>query len=130
MVTWFAGLFYLFRLFVYHVENTEQKHTIEIFRTMEYKLYYYITWPSMLGTITFGTLLIFSSGHNITDGWLSLKLLLVSILVLYHFFIGYVLKRFRKDDYFLSSTQCRIANEFPTLILISVILIAVYKHVF
>lgn len=130
MVTWFAGLFYIFRLFVYHVENSNQSHTVKTFKIMEYKLYYYITWPGMISTLVFGSLLVYSSAHKLTATWLLVKLGLVTLLVFYHLFVGYVLKRFKEDDLFLTSKQCRFANEFPTIILVSVIFIAVYRHIF
>lgn len=130
MVTWFAGLFYMFRLFVYHVENAEKNDCTHMLKTMERKLYYYITWPGMVATILCGFALIHFAGVKFTATWLIIKLSLILALVLYHLYVGYTLKRFKKDDLFLTSKQCRIRNEFPTLILVAVIVVAVYRHFF
>lgn len=127
MVAWFAGLFYMFRLFVYHVENKEKPDATSMLKTMERKLYYYITTPSMLATVAFGTLLLGHTPHNLKLPWMHIKLTLILLLIGYHLFIGYSLKRFKKDDIFLSSKQCRILNELPTLFLIGVIFVAVFK---
>lgn len=127
MVTWFAGLFYMFRLFVYHVENAQKKDSVEMLKVMEHKLYYYITFPAMVSTVIFGSLLLSVTTYNLAMTWFHIKATLLIGLILYHFYIGKTLKRFKSDDLFLTSKQCRMLNEFPTLFLISIICVAVYR---
>ncbi len=128
LIAWFAGLFYMFRLYVYHVENTDKPDFIGVIKVMEHKLYYYITVPAMVLTISFGSLLLYFSSTNITDLWILKKLTFVALLVGYNLYIGHTLKRFKKDDIFLTSKQCRIINEVPTIMLISIIFIAVFRY--
>lgn len=128
MVVWFAGLFYMFRLFVYHRENFDKPDSVKMLKVMEYKLYYYITWPGMVGTVIFGSFLFINSTNEFSDLWIILKFSLIGVLISYHLYIGYTRKRFHKDDMFLTSKQCRIWNEAPTLLLVSIIFIAVYRH--
>ncbi len=128
MVAWFAGLFYMFRLFVYHVENANSPDSVKMLKIMEHKLYNYITTPAMVSTIFFGILLTYQVPDFIGQFWFQLKLMLLIVLVIYHFYISYTLKRFKRDDLFLSSKQCRMLNEAPTLLLVGIILCAVYKY--
>lgn len=128
MVAWFAGLFYMFRLFVYHVESKTSSDRTTLLKTMEYRLFYYITTPAMIGTILFGTLLFIKSGVELFDQWFITKLIFVLLLVIYQFYIFYTLKRFAKDDLFLTSKQCRIINEVPTIFLFFIIFNAVYRY--
>jgi len=127
MVTWFAGLFYMFRLFVYHVENADKKDVTDVLKTMEHKLYYYITTPSMVAIVIFGSGLLMVTSYNMTQTWFAIKFVMILALIGYHFYIGHTLKRFKKDDLFLSSKQCRMLNEFPTLFLIGIIAVAVCR---
>jgi putative membrane protein len=127
MVAWFAGLFYMFRLFVYHVENKEKSDVVRVLKIMERKLYYYITFPAMVATIIFGILLLSNSTHNLRMLWFSIKSILLLLLIFYHFYIGYTLNRFKKNDYFLTSKQCRLFNEIPTIFLIGIIFVAVFR---
>ena len=129
MVTWFAGLFYMFRLYVYHVENKDKPDAINMLKVMERKLYYYITTPGMVLTLIFGTLLIFEVPNYATQLWFKVKILMIFLLAGYHHYIGYTLKRFKNDDIYLTSKQCRMLNEFPTLFLIGIIFSAVYKYI-
>lgn len=130
MVAWFAGLFYMFRLFVYHVENSDKPDATRMLKTMERKLYYYITYPAMVATFVFGSFLLMATKYNMSQMWFIIKFMLLVGLVIYHHFIGYTLKRFKKDELFLSSKQCRFLNEVPTLFLIGIIFIAVYRTTF
>tara|TARA_A100001015_G_scaffold27139_2_gene30271 strand:- start:3414 stop:3791 length:378 start_codon:yes stop_codon:yes gene_type:complete len=122
-----AGLLYLPRIFVYHSEATfvEQKN---IFKIMERKLYNYIMMPAMLLSWVFGILLIHTLGFSIfSEFWMQLKTLLVSILTIYHFLLGKYLNEFASDVNQKSSKFYRIINEVPTLILIVVIFVVVFK---
>lgn len=127
MVTWFAGLFYMFRLFVYHTENKEKTDVTDVLKVMERKLYYYITTPGMVATVIFGLILLMATSYNMSQKWFMLKFAQILCLIAYHFYVGYTLKRFQKDDVFLTSKQCRIRNEVPTLFLIGIIFVAVYR---
>jgi len=128
MVTWFAGLFYLPRLFVYH---TMAKDPIsnERFKIMERKLYYGIMAPGAVITVAFGITLIFINGWATyaNTGWMHTKLALIIILIGYHLYCGRLLKAFKEDRNQHSHVFYRWFNEFPVLILISVIILAVTK---
>ena len=127
VISWMAGLLYLPRIFVYHSEASfvEQKN---IFKIMERKLYNYIMMPAMLLSWVFGILLIHTLGFSIfSEFWMQLKTLLVSILTIYHFLLGKYLNEFASDDNQKSSKFYRIINEVPTLILIVVIFVVVFK---
>ena len=127
VISWMAGLLYLPRIFVYHSEASfvEQKN---IFKIMERKLYNYIMMPAMLLSWVFGILLIHTLGFSIfSEFWMQLKTLLVSILTIYHFLLGKYLNDFASDDNQKSSKFYRIINEVPTLILIVVIFVVVFK---
>ncbi len=125
MVTWFAGLFYLPRLFVYHA-MAEDRTGIERFKIMERKLYYGIMTPGAVLTILLGLLLWL--GYGIAGTWLYLKLALVAILVVYHLYCGKLLTDFRHDRNRHSHVFYRWLNEFPVLILIPVVILAVFKQ--
>ena len=127
VISWMAGLLYLPRIFVYHSEASfvEQKN---IFKIMERRLYNYIMMPAMLLSWVFGILLIHTLGFNIfSEFWMQLKTFLVSILTIYHFLLGKYLNDFASDDNQKSSKFYRIINEVPTLILIVVIFVVVFK---
>ena len=124
MVTWFAGLFYLPRLFVYHSMTTDMPG-IERFKIMERKLYYGIMTPGAVLTIIFGLWLWL--GYGITGGWLHAKVALVGLLVLYHLYCGKLLKDFKNDRNRHSHIFYRWLNEAPVIILIAVILLVELK---
>ncbi len=124
MVTWFAGLFYLPRLFVYHAMSDDAA-SIARFKIMERKLYYGIMTPGAVLTIIFGLWLWL--GYGITGGWLFAKLALVVLLVLYHLYCGQLLADFKHDRNQHSHTYYRWFNEVPVLILIAVILLVEVK---
>ena len=128
MVVWFAGLFYMFRLFVYHVENKDKPDATNMLKTMERKLFYYITTPGMIATLIFGFGLLLNSKHNIKLPWMHIKLSLIFLMVIYHLFIVITLNRFKQDEIFLSSKQCRFLNEVPTLFLLGIVFIAVFRN--
>jgi len=124
MVTWFAGLFYLPRLFVYHA-MTEEAAGRERFKIMERKLYYGIMTPGGVLTVVFGLWLWL--GYGIAGPWLHAKLALVAVLVAYHLWCGKLVDDFRNDRNRRSHVWFRWFNEFPVLILIGAVLLVVFK---
>ncbi len=126
MVTWFAGLFYLPRLFVYHSTTTDTAG-IERFKIMERKLFYGIMIPGAILTLIFGVWLWLGYGFN--GIWLHVKLTLVLILIAYHIYCGKLLLDFKHDRNRHSHIFYRWLNEFPVLILIAVVILAVVKPV-
>ena len=130
VISWMAGLLYLPRIFVYHVENKGSSETCEIFKVMERKLYNYIMMPAMILSWIFGLLLIGSIGFDqIANKWLQIKLFLVIVLTAYHFFLGVCLKKFNLDLNTYSSRFYRIFNEVPTILLILIVFIVVFKPI-
>ena len=121
MVAWFAGLFYLFRILVYHVENRDKPEVTAVLKTMARKLYRIITLPAMIATCVFGLTMIALNPALLKSGWLHVKLMLVLGLAGYTLFTGYARRRFEADDLFLTSKQCRLWNEAPTLFLVIII---------
>ncbi len=130
VISWMAGLLYLPRIFVYHTENNLDKNISEVFKTMERKLYFYIMSPAMILSWIFGLLLIGSIGFDqLSTHWLKAKLILVTILTIYHFYLGSCLKNFKLDINTKSSRFFRIFNEVPTILLILIIFIVVFKPI-
>ena len=130
VISWMAGLLYLPRIFVYHVENLEDKNTSSVFKTMERKLYFYIMTPAMILTWVFGLILISSLGFEVFSAtWIKLKLLLVILLTLYHFYLSKLLSNFNLDQNTKSSKFFRIINEVPTILLILIVFIVVFKPI-
>lgn len=125
MVTWFAGLFYLPRLFVYHAMSTDQP-SIDRFKIMERKLYFGITMPGMLLTVLFGIGLLMT-GDYLSQLWLQIKLALIAVLVIYHFHCGKLVADFKHNRNTRSHVFYRWYNEFPVLILIAIIFLAVFR---
>lgn len=126
MVTWFAGLFYLPRLYVYHA-LAEDTLSRERFKIMERKLYLGITTPGAALTLIFGVWLWL--GYGYTGLWLNIKLVLVALLVGYHVWCGKLMRDFRNDRNRHGHVFYRWFNEFPVLILVGVILLAVFRPV-
>jgi len=124
MVTWFAGLFYLPRLFVYHADTQDEAGRAR-FKIMERKLYFGIMTPGALLTIAFGMWLWL--GYGISGGWLHAKLLLVVVLIGYHLWCGKLVADFKFDRNQRSHAWYRWFNEFPVLILIAVVILVVVK---
>ncbi|WNO09602.1 protoporphyrinogen oxidase HemJ [Teredinibacter sp. KSP-S5-2] len=130
VVSWFAMLFYLPRLFVYHaMTETTDTQGRERFKVMEYKLYKYIGTPAMIATLIlgFGTA-AFSWEYYSSSTWFWLKIVLVILLVIYHHLCGYHVKLFRDDDNVKNHVYFRWFNEFPTILLIAVTLLVVLKR--
>jgi len=124
MVTWFAGLFYLPRLFVYHAMASDAV-SVERFKLMERKLYYGIMTPGAVLTVVFGGWLWL--GYGIGGGWLHAKLALVAILIGYHLYCGRLLRDFRADRNRHGHVFYRWLNEFPVVILVGVVILVVVK---
>lgn len=124
MVTWFAGLFYLPRLFVYHAMTTDTT-SAERFKIMERKLYYGIMTPGAVLTVAFGLWLWLGYGYS--GGWLHAKLALVAILIAFHIYCNALLIAFKHDRNRHSHVFYRWINELPTIILIAVVILAVVK---
>ena len=115
MVCWFAGIFYLPRLFVYHAACSDEPGRAR-FKIMERKLYRGITTPSMIAT----------EGY-FSQGWLHAKLVLVALLIAYHFYCGHLVKVFRNDQNTRSHVFYRWFNELPVFVLFAVVILAVVK---
>lgn len=127
MVAWFAGLFYLPRLFVYHAD-TRDKLSIERFKIMERRLYYGITWPAALLTTGLGLALIsYNWQYYLKAGWMHAKLSLVVLLWLYHLFCGHFVKQFAQEKSLRSAKFYRIFNELPVLFLLGIVFLVVLK---
>ncbi len=127
VISWMAGLLYLPRIFVYHsVADHESQKTV--FKTMERKLYNYIMMPAMLLSWLFGILLIHSLGFGVfSELWMQIKIFAVVILTYYHFTLGKYLNDFASDNNQKTSKFFRIYNEIPTIILIVVIFVVIFK---
>ena len=127
VVTWFAGLFYLPRLFVYHA-LTDDKVGADRFKIMERKLYRGIMWPSMILTVTFGSWMLATNwAFYRTQGWLHLKLALVALLIAYHLACGHFVRAFRDDRNVRSHVFFRIFNELPVVGLIAIVILVIVR---
>tara|TARA_Y100000768_G_scaffold321264_1_gene257225 strand:- start:1086 stop:1520 length:435 start_codon:yes stop_codon:yes gene_type:complete len=128
VISWMAGLLYLPRIFVYHAETKENVGQSETFKLMEKRLYFYIMNPAMILSWIFGILLIHSQGIISLDFlWMRIKLGLVIILTAYHFYLLAVLKDFQANNNTKSSKFFRIINEVPTILLIIIIFVVIFK---
>lgn len=125
VISWFAGLLYLPRIFVYHSQVAVNSETDKIFQTMERKLFYYIMYPAMTLTIAFGLYLANEMGFGFV--WLHIKITLVAILVFYHHFLGRCRKNFAAGKNKYSTKFYRIINEVPTVLMIAIVAIVVLK---
>ena len=131
VISWMAGLLYLPRIFVYHSEaiaNNKSEYLMSTFKIMERRLFVYIMNPAMIVSWIFGVLLIHTIGiDNFGSLWLQLKLLFVIILTIYHFFLFQCLRKFAANTNTYSPKFYRIINEIPTVLLIAIILVVVFK---
>lgn len=129
MVTWFAGLFYLPRLFVYHAMSEDQK-SLDRFKVMERKLYHGIMTPGMALTVVFGIWLIALNASAYMIGyWLWVKLAIVVLLIIYHIKCGKILKEFKADQNTRSHVWFRWFNEAPVLGLIAIVILVIVKPI-
>ena len=130
VISWMAGLLYLPRIFVYHVENYHKKEAADIFITMEKKLYFYIMIPAMALSWFLGLLLFLIIGFSsLSLFWVKLKLIFIVLLTIYHFYLGNCLRKLKNDQNSKSSNFFRIINEIPTILLIIVIFVVIFKPV-
>lgn len=132
-VVWFAGLFYLVRLFIYHVEaNLEPEPARTIlknqYQIMEKRLYSIITNPGMYVTIAMAIGLLTTEPDVLKEGWLHIKLLFVAILIGYHHYCARLMKKLAVDECGWSGQQLRALNEAPTVMLVAIVLLAVFKN--
>ena len=131
VISWMVGLLYLPRIFVYHsdaVLNNKSEDLTSTFKVMERRLFIYIMNPAMILSWIFGVLLIHIIGiENVSFLWLQLKLLFVIILTAYHFFLFQCLRKFYENNNSYSSKFYRIINEIPTVLLIGIIIVVVFK---
>tara|TARA_B110000003_G_scaffold229214_1_gene230967 strand:+ start:149 stop:583 length:435 start_codon:yes stop_codon:yes gene_type:complete len=130
VVSWMAGLLYLPRIFVYHVENKEKKEATDIFEIMEKKLFYYIMRPAMILTWIFGLVLIYLNGIEIfSQLWMQIKLILVILLSAYNDYLGRCLVSLKNNSNTRSPKFYRLINEVPTIILILIVFLAIFKPI-
>ena len=130
VISWMAGLLYLPRIFVYHAENMNREEISAVFKTMERKLYNYIMMPAMILSWLFGLILISQIGfETISAKWLQTKLILVILLSVYHFYLGSFVSSFNNNNNTKSSKFFRWLNEFPTLLLIIIVFVVIFKPV-
>ena len=131
VISWMAGLLYLPRIFVYHSEavtKNKSEDLMSTFKIMEKRLFIYIMNPAMIASWIFGGLLIHTiSIDSLSSHWLQLKLLFVVVLTIYHFFLFNCLRKFAENNNTYSAKFYRIINEIPTVLLILIIFIIVYK---
>ena len=130
VISWMAGLLYLPRIFVYHTENNSEEKISEIFKVMEKKLFFYIMTPAMTLSWIFGLILIHEIGFDqLGEKWMILKLVFVVVLTLYHFYLGRILGQFKLDINKHTHKYYRYINEIPTLLLILIIFVVIFKPI-
>ena len=130
VVSWMAGLLYLPRIFVYHVENKEKKEATDIFEVMEKRLFFYIMRPAMIFTWIFGLILIYLNGIEIFyQLWMQVKLVLVILLSGYNDYLGRCLVSLKNNSNSKSSKFFRIINEIPTVMLIFIVFLVIFKPI-
>ena len=130
VVSWMAGLLYLPRIFVYHVENKEKKEATDIFEVMEKRLFFYIMRPAMIFTWIFVLILIYLNGIEIFyQLWMQIKLVLVILLSVYNDYLGRCLASLKNNSNSRSSKFFRIINEIPTVMLIFIVFLVIFKPI-
>jgi putative membrane protein len=132
IVVWFAGLFYLVRLFVYHAEAQEKSEPAQSilkqqYELMEKRLYNIITTPGMVVTVVMAGGLIYTEPEILKSGWLHIKFLFVGLLLIYHFWCGRIMKKLATGENTWTGQQFRALNEAPTILLLVIVLLAVFK---
>ena len=128
VISWMAGLLYLPRIFVYHVENSQDTNISNVFKTMEKRLYYYIMMPAMILSWFLGLIIISILGFDvINELWMQIKLILVTVLTIYHFYLGNCVGLFAINQNTNSSKFYRIINEVPTILLILIVFVVIFK---
>jgi putative membrane protein len=130
VISWMAGLLYLPRIFVYHSQNNTQQIISEVFKVMEKKLFFYIMTPAMILSWAFGLILIHEIGFDkLGQTWMILKLIFVTLLTFYHFYLGRILRQFKEDLNTHTHKFYRLINEIPTLLLILIIFVVIFKPI-
>ncbi len=135
VVVWFAGLFYLVRLFIYHVEaeaEPEPAQTIlkRQYEVMERRLYNIITTPGLVVTVAMAIALLVTMPDYLKNGWMHIKLALVGVLLAYHIYCGRLMGQLQRGECQWSSQQLRALNEAPTLLLVVIVMLVVFKNNF
>ena len=130
VIAWMAGLLYLPRIFVYHVENKNKKEATDIFELMEKRLFFYIMRPAMIFTWVFGLILIYLNGIEVFSHlWFQIKIVLVVLLSAYNDYLGKCLVALKNSTNSRSAKFFRIINEIPTVILIIVVFSTIFKPI-
>ena len=130
VISWMAGLLYLPRIFVYHVENKEKKEATDIFEVMEKRLFYYIMRPAMIFTWIFGLILIYLNGVEIfSQLWMQIKIVSVILLSAYNDYLGKCLISLKNNSNTRTSKFFRIINEIPTVMLIFIVFLVIFKPI-
>jgi len=125
-----VGLLYLPRIFVYHSENIENINSSNIFKTMERKLFYYIMTPAMILSWIFGLLLVHTLGFSVfNELWMQIKGISVILLTIYHFYLGKCVSNFAINKNVNSSKFYRVINEIPTILLIFIVFVVIFKPI-
>ncbi len=128
VISWMAGLLYLPRIFVYHAQNKDDIQISDVFKVMERKLFFYIMTPAMILSWIFGLLLIHEIGFKqLSQTWMLLKLFFVVLLTVYHFYLGKTLNQFKLDQNKHSHKFFRVINEIPTILLILIVFVVIFK---
>lgn len=128
VVTWFAGLFYIYRLFIYHVEaqakpDAEKAVLSEQFKIMAKRLWFGITWPSAVLTLIFGSTLIYTNPWFLSQTFFHVKLLFLLGLYGYHLFTHIVFKQLQNNKFKYTSNKLRVMNEVATIFLVAIVFI-------
>ena len=130
VISWMAGLLYLPRIFVYHVENKDKREVTDIFEVMEKKLFFYIMRPAMILTWIFGLILIYLNGLEIfSQLWMQIKIVLVILLSAYNDYLGKCLISLKNNSNTRTSKFFRIINEIPTVMLIFIVFLVIFKPI-
>jgi putative membrane protein len=133
VVVWFAGLFYMVRLFVYHAEASQEPEPAQTilkkqYEIMEKRLYNIITTPGMVVTVVMAIGLLTTEPDVLKDTWLHIKLAFVAALLVYHFYCGRIMRQLAAGNFNWSGQQFRAFNELPTIFLLLIVLLAVFKN--
>lgn len=127
VVAWFAGLFYIFRLFVYHRQNTNVASNCAMLTTMQRRLLCAIIFPANIMTVLSGAGLVTANPNFLVQTWLWAKISLVILLLIYQLLAWRTFRRFSRGDFYLSEKACRVLNEVPTLLLIGIVSLVILK---
>jgi putative membrane protein len=135
VVSWFAGLFYIVRLYIYHAEakdKSEEEYKIlaRQFKIMQKKLWWIITTPAMILTVIFGVWMFLKNPGLLNQTWMQIKLVFVALLIIYHFICQHILRNFRIDKLNWNSIQLRLWNELATVFLVAIVFIVTLKSSF